>query len=412
MDNEEQDQEVAILDVLRPMLKLCGYNCESKSDPDFQFIHNRPPLSDKENFIICGEGKQVKNLPQKLVVGLRAHLCRYGFEMRIARNTYTSMKDVRFTLKRLLNLLDIKDGNTVTSAKLEHIFSMSDMVIQILTFSDTNLDNEIDIRRYDIRRYDNIDDGNIGIKKEMTESSKKVVSINFEEGKIKSKDASHLWGATIQACEASVKNKIKFTVVMSARVMWFVKLEVKHSDQCTILISDGVLIGETGFTQKLIRFVRLADDTDKISNGDNNIWRKNLSLNKSNDSEENGNSHTNGASMGSSNGPKPESESTNKGEGEGDNSNTNIGEPSGLGNDSGNTNIERDNEDESADEQEQEQEQHNSNTNMGERSGSEHDYGGANYKTDNKRKRNYGNGHKSLMSSKEAIQYSPNSEYG
>ena len=79
--DDERAQKVAVLDVLRPMLKLCGYNCESKSHLDFQFIHKQASSTDKENFIMCGVAKEVKNLPQKstqdeleLGLGFIAHL--------------------------------------------------------------------------------------------------------------------------------------------------------------------------------------------------------------------------------------------------------------------------------------------------------------------------------------------------
>ena len=199
------------------------------------------------------------------------------------------------------------------------------------------------------------------IQKEMIESAKKVRRSNFKQAKIESKDAFNLWGATMQACEASVGKRIKFTVVMSARIMWFVKLEVKKdSHECTILISDGVFIGEAGFTQKLIRFIMLADDSRTINDQDYEDWRNNLWVQSNGDSEGkvDSNSNTHDSSMDPSNDPKPESDSTN--EKKEDNSQKDVDEPSG----------------------------------------SERDSGDTNYETDNKRKRNSGDGHNSLISSK------------
>jgi len=45
---------------------------------------------------------------------------------------------------------------------------------------------------------------------------------------------------------------------MSARMMWFIKLDAEY-EKCTVLISDGILIGKEDSTQKLIRFIMLAD---------------------------------------------------------------------------------------------------------------------------------------------------------
>ena len=76
----------------------------------------------------------------------------------------------------------------------------------------------------------------------------------------------------MQTCEASLTQKMRYTVVMSARMMWFIKLDaIANADaiaggnadakcvECTVLISAGILIGSNDFTQTLIRFIMLAD---------------------------------------------------------------------------------------------------------------------------------------------------------
>lgn len=69
-------------------------------------------------------------------------------------------------------------------------------------------------------------------------------------------------GHTIQVFEVSLTARKKYTVIMSARMMWFIKLDVRDRDKCTVLISDCILIGEKGFTQKLIRYIMFADKND------------------------------------------------------------------------------------------------------------------------------------------------------
>lgn len=97
----------------------------------------------------------------------------------------------------------------------------------------------------------------------MIESANKVKA-KFEEKQIESRDAINLWGATMQACAVSVEARMKFTVVMSARITWFVKLHIRTNNECTVLISDGTLICKAGFTHKLICFIVLADNSDDL----------------------------------------------------------------------------------------------------------------------------------------------------
>ena len=139
---------------------------------------------------------------------------------------------------------------------------MSTMVNELLQFSGSTLDGQIQIDDLANIPHDDSD-----IRNKMIESAKEVRS-NLKEANIGSKDALNLWGATMQACAASLTNRMKFTVVMSARIMWFVKLDIR-ADECTVLISDSILIGKPGFTQKLIRFIKLADD-----NNDNEVQNK------------------------------------------------------------------------------------------------------------------------------------------
>ena len=139
---------------------------------------------------------------------------------------------------------------------------MSTMVNELLQFSGSTLDGQIQIDDLANIPHDDSD-----IRNKMIESAKEVRS-NLKEANIGSKDALNLWGATMQACEVSLIKRMKFTVVMSARIMWFVKLDIR-ADECTVLISDSILIGKPGFTQKLIRFIKLADD-----NNDNEVQNK------------------------------------------------------------------------------------------------------------------------------------------
>eukprot|EP00978_Attheya_sp_CCMP212_P049168 scaffold627347_cov145-Attheya_sp.AAC.1 len=45
---------------------------------------------------------------------------------------------------------------------------------------------------------------------------------------IGAQDALHLWGATMQCCEVCIVERKKLGIVMSVRVMWYIRLEVDN----------------------------------------------------------------------------------------------------------------------------------------------------------------------------------------
>ena len=91
---------------------------------------------------------------------------------------------------------------------------MSRMVNELLQFSDDTLEGEIEIDVIDsIQHNEDMD-----IQEKMIQSAKEVRS-SLKDKKIVPTDALNLWCATMQACAASLIDKMKFTVVMSARIM-------------------------------------------------------------------------------------------------------------------------------------------------------------------------------------------------
>lgn len=145
MGAKELAQTEHVMIVLQPMLKICGYDCNSNHHPDFQFTRHdeNENASSKEKMIIMhGEAKQVKNLPQKpmdgdLHSGLSAHLCRYGFGTQVARHTYEN-STASLNSKGLLTLLKITDGKDMRIIDMneERSRPMSTMVQQLLQFPD------------------------------------------------------------------------------------------------------------------------------------------------------------------------------------------------------------------------------------------------------------------------------------
>lgn len=318
MGANEQAQTEHVMIVLQPMLKICGYDCSSNHHPDFQFTRHdeNENASSKEKIIMHGEAKQVKNLPQKpmdgdLHSGLSAHLCRYGFGTQVARHTYEN-STASLNSKGLLTLLNITDGKDMRKIDMneERSRRMSTMVQQLLQFPDE--DNSDQIKESAIRE-------------KMIESANKVEA-KFVEKQIESRDAINLWGATMQACAVSVEARMKFTVVMSARIMWFVKLHIKKNNECTVLISDGTLICKAGFTHKLIRFIALADNSDDLDNEALKKWRENFLVENKGDSAGDGNTNETQTDPGKD--PEPGNSSNNQKKTDNSNNNNNKDGPS------------------------------------------------------------------------------------
>ena len=284
VEDDEGAQKNKIIDILKPMLNLCGYDGKSFSEPDFAFVKQPTKKEEDKKSVIWGEAKQLKNLPQTPIGGqLNAHLCRYGFATLIARHRYDGDS---LHVQRLQNLLNISGKNISTKGDAGKSTSMSLMIKDLLSFSDVSLDNPIN-DRFHVYEELNRDTGRCDIQTKMIESAKTVRS-ELQKNTIGSKDALSLWGATMQACSVSVSKRRKFTVVMSARIMWFVRLDIKNHVECTVLFSDSILIGAPGFTQKVIDFIMLADDSDKLLQNDIEKWEAHFNDNSKNDKKGNG----------------------------------------------------------------------------------------------------------------------------
>uniref|UniRef100_A0A7S3QD09 Uncharacterized protein n=1 Tax=Chaetoceros debilis TaxID=122233 RepID=A0A7S3QD09_9STRA len=160
----------------------------------------------------------------------------------------------------LRNLLEITHDKLPQKIDGNGNIIMSEMVKEILQWSDTPPNSQN--RMSDAITSTSASD----ILTKMKESAGEV-NTQLRHGKISSEDGINLWAATMQACEASLTQKMRYTVVMSARMMWFIKLDaIANADakceKCTVLISAGILIGSNDFTQTLIRFIMLADKAD------------------------------------------------------------------------------------------------------------------------------------------------------
>ena len=218
----ETSEVIFTFNVLNRQLEFFGYEIQQLAVPDFKI---NKKTSTPVKTVIHGEAKQVMHLPQKPIrCDLSAHLCRFGFASMIARNTYN---DTKWKPEGLLNLLGLTDKkrSKATKGTGTNGKQMSEMVKGLLKFSDETLGNEKKIDIDDIGRL--LDHGQgTHIQRKVIKSAGVVRSSLIEE-KIVPTDAVNLWCATMQACEASYGIKMRFTIVMSARIMWFVKLDIE-----------------------------------------------------------------------------------------------------------------------------------------------------------------------------------------
>uniref|UniRef100_A0A7S3VD87 Uncharacterized protein n=3 Tax=Chaetoceros debilis TaxID=122233 RepID=A0A7S3VD87_9STRA len=299
-DNEEV-QKKSILDSFKPILQLFGYNYKIQRHPDlhFQFIrdHNETSTLSSDStstsggVILCGEAKAVANLPQKpMIAGSSAHLCRYGFRTAItmARNEYKYKDEsLNQNVKKPRNPLTSSDTKTKLPTTVlddddddeNRNRTMPEMANQTLQFNDTPPNSQNQIGDTNTSTTSSSD-----IQIKMTESAQ--VKTQLQGGKVASKDRFNLWTATMQACEASLAQRMPYTVMMSARMMWFIKLDANENsnadakcEKCTVLISAGILIGSNDFTQTLIRFIMLADDAKAGGGGvlDDSFFKNGIS---------------------------------------------------------------------------------------------------------------------------------------
>jgi hypothetical protein len=87
-------------------------------------------------------------------------------------------------------------------------------------------------------------------------------------------DAMNMWTGVVQTCFHAVKRNRTLSIVMSARVFWYVRLVVevvKGSPRCSIEISDGYRVGVPKFMRTLVQLLVHSSDADK-GMSDEDIW--------------------------------------------------------------------------------------------------------------------------------------------
>jgi hypothetical protein len=200
------------------------------------------------------EGKESSRLPRrsKDQPKLWADLCLFGFATKIARSNCSNTKEEgRASLSDLLGLETLHpDKRTTTthppSLMADALLSVPP-VVQILSVAQR-------------------------------------VNMQLEVGKIEPTDPVNLWAAVMQACHYySVANKRKRSIVVSARMFWYIELETAEMDdpelhwKCRVKISDAHVVGSQSFLRALVSFLlRTDNEEERFTNDQQRKWQTSL----------------------------------------------------------------------------------------------------------------------------------------
>ena len=191
---------------------------------------------------VFGEGKESGMLP-RLCTKFGSQLCLFGFATRVvkASSSTTRRWTARYrNLRTLLGLPDtakVKDVDQQASPLAEELLKLEGGIQQVAV-------SVLEKRRQGL----------------------------FEEH-----DAVNLWASVMQACHYTVRNRRTMSMVLSARVFWFIRLRI-NDDQCTLEISVGHRFGAPSFLRQLIMFLIRARDADLMDDMELRQWEAALAV--------------------------------------------------------------------------------------------------------------------------------------
>lgn len=188
---------------------------------------------------IFGEGKESGMLPRKFVKSCD-ELCLFGFATRVVKAHSPTTKRWTARYKNLKKLLGL---SRVAAKKVDQ--EASTLTVELL---------------------------------KQDEPIQQVAASILEKrrnGLLEEHDAVNLWAAVMQACHYTVRNRLSMTMVVSARVFWFIRLRIKEKG-CTVEISEGHRFGEPCFLRKLILFLIRASAAEELKNAELQQWEEAL----------------------------------------------------------------------------------------------------------------------------------------
>jgi hypothetical protein len=195
------------------------------------------------------EGKESSHLPRRATnrPQLWSELCLFGFATKVARTKSSKDEEKRQEFANRLGLR--KETPTETE------YRPSAMVDALLLQSELCIGPLVDQIR-EQRQVGNIEDS----------------------------DAINLWAAVMQACHYSVAKCQNRSIVVSARMFWFIRLDTTQDEdavlhhKCCVKISDAHPFGSPSFMRTLVSFIKhAAVDKRPLKDTARRLWETALS---------------------------------------------------------------------------------------------------------------------------------------
>lgn len=184
------------------------------------------------NGFLFGEGKETSFLPLSVPENRSHELCLFGFATYVARST----PEGRISTEQLRNTLGIRRLPTVQRASPASALASSLLQCQ----------------------------GGIA----PVSASIRTMLANRRIGK---NDAMHLWAAVMQACHYTVAKRKTISIVVSVKIIWYIRLETKNGE-CFISISDPYRLGAEGCNRTLMKFLFYASASAEMGDADRRLW--------------------------------------------------------------------------------------------------------------------------------------------
>lgn len=80
-----------------------------------------------------------------------------------------------------------------------------------------------------------------------------------------------MWAAAMQACIAAVNCSLNVSMVLSGKMVWFVRLVLEDS-VCYVEITNGRRVDGKGFLKDRVQFLRYAKDHGTLSEKEKDKW--------------------------------------------------------------------------------------------------------------------------------------------
>ena len=219
-------------------------------------------MLDWDDKFLFMEGKESACLPQRLCTDGH-HLCSFGFASKVAR--------IKWKPPPAANSSETPDWHGQAERD-------SNLGSQLQTYLNSSGDDkkiaETTVRPSKRTTAILRDNGKIA-------TAKDIVHTKFDAGMIQPGDPVNLWVAVMQASHYTVSNGRTMTIVQSARLWWFVQLDMSTSIEdgggdCVVRLSMARKVGDKNFLYTVMRFLFYAHASPKMDESSRRKWEKAL----------------------------------------------------------------------------------------------------------------------------------------